>query len=80
MSDFTAGNGHTVLYRIDRAERDIRILYDEKATKVEVVALSKSVDRNTEKVEGMVKALYISSLLVATSAVGVVFAVVQSGG
>jgi hypothetical protein len=74
-----ANGSGTLTYRVGRAEQEILDLAREKASKEEVKALTKSFDQLAEKVEGMTKALYLFSLTVAASAVGLAFAVLQGG-
>lgn len=78
MSDVPA-NGGTLKWRLDRVEQDIVDLDRDKATTRDVDKLSGELEKLSGRVESMTKALYLFSLTVAGSAVGLAFAVLQGG-
>jgi hypothetical protein len=78
MTDIPA-NGNTLTYRVQRAEQDIRNLESQKAALRDLDALAKEVETLSEKVAANTRALVGFALTIAVAALGVAFAVLQSG-
>lgn len=78
MSDIPS-NGGTIAWRVKRAEDDIASLGKDKASKTDLATQGRDIEKLAEKMDSVIKALYLFSLTIAASAIGLAFAILQGG-